>query len=250
MHELQNRLNEIITEKKTRLCLAADVNTSEELLNLAETLGPKLCILKTHTDCLEDFDAAASKTLRAIADKHSMLIFEDRKYGDIGHTMQRQLSCGLAPVGTFADIITANALPGPSLLSGVQAASENIGRPLGVLLLACMTPAGHLFTKEYALKAAELAKNNEVVLGVIASADSEELFEVIRSAVPEKIVATPGVRMAEGGDSLGQTYNTPEKARNLGADIIIVGRGILKAKDPLKAAEEYRAGKHGKYLTK
>lgn len=50
----------------------------------------------------------------------------------------------------------------------------------------------------------------------------------------------PGVKLAEGGDGLGQVYKTPESAIGQGADVIIVGRGILHASDPVAEADLYR----------
>jgi len=53
-----------------------------------------------------------------------------------------------------------------------------------------------------------------------------------------------GVKIAGGGDSLGQQYVSPVDAVTLrGADIIIVGRGITHSTDRVAAAQEYqRAG--------
>jgi hypothetical protein len=44
------------------------------------------------------------------------------------------------------------------------------------------------------------------------------------------------------GDGKGQQYNTPQKLIGIaGSDIVIVGRGILKAGDPAYEADRYRS---------
>lgn len=57
---------------------------------------------------------------------------------------------------------------------------------------------------------------------------------------PGLIQLTPGVRAVEGSDSLGQKYDAPDAAVKIkGADIAVVGRGIIKAGSPAEAAKTF-----------
>jgi len=52
---------------------------------------------------------------------------------------------------------------------------------------------------------------------------------------------TPGVNLKLKGDALGQQYNTPEVViGQKKSDMIIVGRGIYGAEDPVLSAVEYK----------
>ena len=53
IHPLGSQLLQIMEEKQSNLCVSADVTSCTELLELADTLGPKICLLKTHVDILE-----------------------------------------------------------------------------------------------------------------------------------------------------------------------------------------------------
>lgn len=58
---------------------------------------------------------------------------------------------------------------------------------------------------------------------------------------PGLIQLTPGVRIEEKCDNLGQLYNSPEfVVIEKGADVAVVGRGITEASDPVVAAEKYK----------
>lgn len=70
--------------KQTNLCLSADVKTSAELLALAEEVGDSICILKTHCDIVTDWSDHTARALRDVARRKWFIVFEDRKFADIG----------------------------------------------------------------------------------------------------------------------------------------------------------------------
>ena len=77
-------LLQLIAIKRTNLCVSADVTTTRELLELAEDIGDYICLLKTHADIIVDFGSRTVQGLREIALRKRFLIFEDRKFSDIG----------------------------------------------------------------------------------------------------------------------------------------------------------------------
>lgn len=221
----------IMHEKKSNLAVAADVTKKNELLWIAEQVGPFICILKTHIDIIDDFDWDLIEQLKALAKKHNFLIFEDRKFADIGNTVKMQYAQGMYRIADWAHIINAHTVPGPSIIQGLQ----EVGAPKnrGLILIPQMSSAGNLASGDYTQKTLEMAQAYEsFVIGFIAR---EKL-----SDNPRFIHFTPGVQLQEGGDALGQQYLTPKQAVNNGSDVIIVGRGIIKADNPAHVAQQYR----------
>lgn len=81
---LTSYLLQLISIKKSNLCVSADVHTSSALLRLAEDVGDYICVLKTHADIIDDFSQTTIKRLKEVSRRKNFLLFEDRKFGDIG----------------------------------------------------------------------------------------------------------------------------------------------------------------------
>ena len=53
---------------------------------LSTSLKPRF---QTHIDIIEDFDQELLQQLQTLSQKHDFMLFEDRKFADIGHSPRR-----------------------------------------------------------------------------------------------------------------------------------------------------------------
>jgi uridine monophosphate synthetase len=114
----------LISIKQTNLCLSADVETSAELLALAEEVGDSICVLKTHCDIVTDWSDRTARALKEIARRKWFIIFEDRKFADIGETVQKQYTSGYHRIASWAEVTNAHLLPGPAIVTALHKAAD------------------------------------------------------------------------------------------------------------------------------
>lgn len=63
-------LFELMARKRTNLSVAVDVDTVEEMLDIADKVGPHVCVLKTHVDVFDSWSPSIAERLSALAAKH------------------------------------------------------------------------------------------------------------------------------------------------------------------------------------
>ncbi|KAE8335852.1 hypothetical protein BDV24DRAFT_155688 [Aspergillus arachidicola] len=252
---LVKKLFEVAEAKKTNVTVSADVTTTKELLDLADRLGPYIAVIKTHIDILSDFSEETITGLKALAEKHNFLIFEDRKFIDIGNTVQKQYHGGTLRISEWAHIINCSILPGEGIVEALAqtASAEDFpyGSERGLLILAEMTSKGSLATGQYTTSSVDYArKYKKFVMGFVSTRHLGEVQSEVSSPSEEEdfVVFTTGVNLSSKGDKLGQQYQTPESAVGRGADFIIAGRGIYAAPDPVEAAKRYQKEGWDAYL--
>jgi len=237
---------EIMERKKTNLAVSVDVTKTDDLLAIIDAVSPYVCVIKTHIDILDDFDHSLIERLQSLSQDKDFVIFEDRKFADIGNTVVLQYSSGVHKIASWAHLTNAHPVPGPSVVTGLSSVGLPLGR--GLLLLAEMSTKGSLAVGEYTVQAVRMARRHrDFVIGFIAQRRMDGIGALPNEDVSKEdfLILTPGIALESKGDSMDQQYRTPREAvLNSGCDVIIVGRGIyggdLKAVDVISArAERY-----------
>lgn len=210
-------------------------------------------MFKTHIDTISDFGLHTTERLQELAEKHNFLIFEDRKFIDIGNTVQKQYRGGALRIYDWAHIINASVLAGEGIIDALAQTIAKGDRPeRGILILAEMTSKGSLAVGEYTQASVEIAKiHKDQVIGFVATRQLSS-FSSSTSAASEEdfIIFTTGISIQSKGDALGQQYQSPTSAMEAGADFLIVGRGIYSGSDPVVSAKAYREAGWAAYLSR
>ncbi|KAJ6628743.1 orotidine-5'-monophosphate decarboxylase [Mycena sp. CBHHK59/15] len=226
-------LLETIERKKSNLAVSVDVASAKDFLAIIDVVGPFVCLIKTHIDIIEDFTPSVITDLQNLSVKHDFVIFEDRKFADIGNTVALQYSSGVHKIASWSHLTNAHPVPGPSIITGLSAVGLPLGR--GLLLLAEMSTKGSLASGSYTEAAVRMARaHRDFVVGFIAQRRMDGVGAEADDSTAEEdfLILTPGVGLDVKGDGMGQQYRTPrEVILESGGDVIIVGRGIY-GKDP------------------
>jgi len=230
-HSAGKKLLETALQKKSNLIASIDVTQASEILNLAEKVGDSVVAVKLHSDIISDFSDMFISELKKIAKNKNFLLFEDRKFADIGNTQQLQFEKGIYHISEWADMITSHVIAG--------AESLKIFGETGVVVIAEMSSKGTLTDEHYKNQAVALSEKAENVIGCVA-----------QSQMPDSLLLfTPGVNLTSTGDAKGQQFNTPERVMTeYHTDFIIVGRGIYASANPKDASEKYQKAGWNAYL--
>ncbi len=232
-HPVTKRLLKIVQEKQSNLIFSADVTYKSDLLNLADETGPHIAALKTHIDIVNDFDEDLIEQLKNLAKKHNFLLFEDRKFSDIGNTVKHQFISKHYNIPAWADLVTVHLTAGASLVDALA----DTGKLDDTALIAIvgLSSSDTLTDQAYIQRAMEIVNDKkEYFSGIVAQND-------LLGQEAGLLQFTPGINLTAKGDKHGQTYNSPDKAfKTKATDLLIVGRGIYKAENPIAAAQQYQ----------
>lgn len=225
-----------------RLILALDVETAERARELFSALRGVTNAFKIGSQL---FTAAGPRFVQELV-KAGARIFLDLKFHDIPNTVAAA-GVEAARLGVF--MFNVHASGGSEMMRrtvdavGEACEREGLEKPkiIGVTVLTS-SDAGTLAEtgltagpEEQVKRLARLASDAGLD-GVVASPLE---IEAVRGSVENRdfLIVTPGVRPAGTSKDDQRRVLTPAEARRRGASHLVVGRAILNAPDPVRAAQ-------------
>jgi len=219
-------------DAKDRLIVALDVPTSKEAKDLVKKLDGVVSFFKIGII----LQIAAGMEFVKYLTKSGKKVFLDLKYFDVEDTVREAVK---AVSRTGVDFLTVHG-NGRIIKAAVEGKGKSNLKILAVTVLtsldtddikdlgfSCSVKDLVLFR---AKKTAETGCD-----GVIASGQEVKL---IRKETDSKfLIVTPGIRPEGTGKDNHKRQVTPTRAISSGADYLVVGRPIIKAKYPRKAAD-------------
>jgi len=221
------------------LFVALDVESAEEAVRLATLLSPHVEGFKVGLELLLGPGPAVIGAIRQLGKP----VFADAKLHDIPNTVERAAR-QLGRIG--ARYVTVQASGGAAMLDAARQglADGAAGNPAGVLAVTVLTSfddaalgtvgvngtVGKQVSRLAKLAAAQGAE------GVVCSVRE---LDVVRQVAPDLLRVTPGLRLDNEPDDQRRTA-TPAEAARRGSDILVIGRPITRARDPVQAVSEIR----------
>jgi orotidine-5'-phosphate decarboxylase len=224
-----------------RLIVALDVETAGEARELFQKLKDVAGMFKIGSQL---FTAAGPSIVREIVAADGR-VFLDLKFHDIPNTVA---AAGVEAARLGVSIFNVHALGGGEMMQRAAAAvaetaeRERLRRP-SVIAVTVLTSADSATLAEVGIQRdaeAEVIKLASLAAGcgldgVVASPHEVAL---VRGAVRARgfLIVTPGVRPSGSATDDQKRIMTPGEAVRAGADYLVVGRAILNAPDPARAA--------------
>ena len=215
---------------RDHLALALDVDDLVVARRLAKDVQPWFRVAKVG---FELFTAAGPDAVQAMLDL-GYDVFLDLKLHDIPNTVEKAAKVAGA---TGVMYLTIHAMGGPVMLragvdgflEGAAAAGLPAPVPLAVTVLTSDADApAHILPKRVELAVEAGAK------GLICAGTD---LGFVRELVPRFTLVVPGTRPPGVSAHDQARVTTPGEALDAGADLLVIGRAVTAADDPVKAAE-------------
>lgn len=222
---------------RTKLIVALDFPRLGPALRMARRLRGCVSFFKIGKEL---FTAEGPRAVRAIA-RTGAGIFLDLKFHDIPNTVAGAVAAAARLPGVR--LVNVHALGGEAMLRAARRAlgrSRRRPRLLAVTILTSLDRAalGAVGVagspRKRAVALARMAKRAGCD-GVVAS--PEEIRAIRRACGKKFLLIVPGIRPVGAARGDQRRTASPASAIRAGADFLVVGRPITRARDPRRAAE-------------
>ena len=231
------------TDARDRLVLALDVDNEREALGLVSELKDEVGVFKVGHQL---FTAYGPDVVRSIVGMGGR-VFLDLKYHDIPNTVAK---ASAEAVKLGVSIFNVHSLGGFDMMKAAveavheTAAQRSVPAPLLLAVTVLTSMDGRSLRRELKItrslprQVAHLARlaKRAGMQGVVAS--PREIKMLRREVRGDFIILTPGVRPDWASQDDQKRIMTPGEAVCAGADYIVVGRPVLRARDRKSAVRK------------
>jgi orotate phosphoribosyltransferase len=238
-NSLSNTINNFIVTKKSKIFLAIDKPMSpDELLLFLYEVKDYIIGIKIHHEILLSetiINPLFRSKLYEECKKMNLIVWEDRKFNDIGKTLEKQLDY----YSNNTDIISVVPIGGLESI-------KNIKTNLKVFILAEMSSNNNLFNNILKNQILEISMNSDIndkVIGIICQDDI--LIDYINNYT-NLLTIKPGIRISNKYnekhlyDGKGQIWSDPRQFM-VQPNIYVIGRDVMELEtiDEIKEKLEY-----------
>ena len=220
---------------KDRLAVALDFSDEQEAMNLVDRLGQTCQWYKVG---MELYYATGNRIVQRLRDR-GFNVFLDLKLHDIPNTVAGAVR---SATHAGASLLTLHASGGAAMMTAAAEAASAPGSPrlLAVTVLTSMDAnelAGIGITATPADQVLQLAKLavQSGIDGIVCS--PEEVALLRKETGPDTLLVIPGIRPAGSAVGDQKRVATPARAIADGASMLVVGRPVTRAADPVAATE-------------
>ena len=223
---------------KRDVIIACDFSSKEQTLNFLDKFTGRKPFVKIG---MELFYAEGPEIVRTIKERGHR-IFLDLKLHDIPNTVKKAMSVLRNLDVDMTNVHAAGTID--MMKAAVEGLTREDGtRPLLIAVTQLTSTSEERMQKELLIG----ASINDTIVKYAENAKAAGLDGVVCSPLEAAMVkeacgkefmtVTPGVRFADGDVGDQVRVPTPERAREIGSDFIVVGRPITAADDPVAAYE-------------
>ena len=216
---------------RNQICAALDISYNDAIKFIDKAKG-KLGWVKIGPALLTHPDGIY---LLRYAKDSGFKVFADYKFKDIPSVVAK----GITNLIGKADLVTIHIDGGDKMIREAVVAADGKLLVIGITVLTSLNEEDLRDFNIFVGTQAQVARLAEVgsVAGIDGFVSSANELPMLKKAYPDLFCVTPGLKMGNGQEDQKRSGD-PCWAYQQGSDLLVIGRDIYQAKDPVKQIDE------------